>query len=217
MYKKWTEQDFDQIIELTKLGYTAREISNLMQCSEDTVKRYKVKLGLSKTTSNNRTDYIKYLSQLEKLGIEYIELKGIKGNSLFKCKSCNNTWKARLWDVCDRQQTCLGCTPKNKSKIADKWLDELNVPMREYRVPGTKYIADGFDPQLNTLYEFLGDYWHGNLEKYSATAINTKVGVSFEQLFIKTAYKLKAYEQLGYTVVYIWESDYNCCNLGSDR
>lgn len=212
MYKKWNQQDFDQIVELTKLGYTAREVSQTMQCSEDTVKRYKVKLGLSKNSSNNRTDYTKYIHQLAELKLEAVELHGIKGDSLFKCKVCNNSWKARLWDVCNRRQSCLSCAPKGKSKIATQWLDGLNIPVREYRVPGTKYIADGFDPKLNTLYEFLGDYWHGNLEKYLPEDINTKVGCSFEELFIKTTEKLTAYKKLGYTVVYIWESEYNCHN-----
>ena len=33
---------------------------------------------------------------------------------------------------------------------------------KEYLIEGTRYHADGFCKDTNTIYEFHGDYWHGN-------------------------------------------------------
>ncbi len=207
-YKKWTQKDFDTIVLLTNQGLTAREVAEVLQCSENSVKRYKVKLGLSKRKGTNATDYTKYLPTLEKLEVELIEAEGIKGSSAFRCAKCGEEWKARIWDVCNREQGCQGCAAKVGSKAATKWLDALSIGVREYRIPGTTYLADGYDPKSNTAYEFLGDFWHGNLTVYEPDAINPKRGISFEDLFIQTTNRLQEIRDLGYQVVYIWESDW---------
>ncbi len=46
-YKKWTEDDFQTLRELSEEGFTAREVAEFLQCSEDTVKKYKSKLKIS--------------------------------------------------------------------------------------------------------------------------------------------------------------------------
>lgn len=51
-YKKWTEEDHELIRCMSKAGFTAREISVEMGCSEDTVKYKKSILGIS-TRSNS--------------------------------------------------------------------------------------------------------------------------------------------------------------------
>lgn len=32
----------------------------------------------------------------------------------------------------------------------------------EYHIPETNYKADGYCKETNTIYEFHGDFWHGN-------------------------------------------------------
>ena len=52
------------------------------------------------------------------------------------------------------------------------WLDYLDVPNdklhREVtlKVKDKVYHVDGFEPKTNTVYEFNGDYWHGNPERH---------------------------------------------------
>ena len=50
-YKKWAEEDFELLRCLSEAGYTAREIATELGCSENSVKHYKSKLGIS--TRNN--------------------------------------------------------------------------------------------------------------------------------------------------------------------
>ena len=40
-----------------------------------------------------------------------------------------------------------------------KHIDELYLDIiRQYKIPGTRYLVDGFDQETNTVYEFLGDF-----------------------------------------------------------
>jgi G:T-mismatch repair DNA endonuclease (very short patch repair protein) len=60
----------------------------------------------------------------------------------------------------------------------------------------------------NTIYEFQGDFWHGNPEIYNLDKINTKINVSFKELYEKTLEKIKLLQNMGYNVVYIWENNW---------
>ena len=59
---------------------------------------------------------------------------------------------------------------KKSNKIADLWLDHLQISIpflkREYNLPGTKFHVDGYDHETKTVYEFQGDFWHGNPKIY---------------------------------------------------
>jgi hypothetical protein len=109
-----------------------------------------------------------------------------------------------------------GC-PKCSHRISDPekdWLDYMNIPddkeHRQVKISvNTKsrfYIVDGFLPETNTIYEFLGDYFHGNLELYNEDTINERTKTTFRELYDKTREKVETLTNLGYNVVVIWES-----------
>jgi hypothetical protein len=56
------------------------------------------------------------------------------------------------------------------------------------------------------IWEFQGDYFHGNPSKYSAA--DTFHSVSYDKKHTKDAEKKKYYEDCGYVVVCKWESDW---------
>ena len=63
---------------------------------------------------------------------------------------------------------CPKCT-KIVSKNGAKWLNDLNITIREYKIYYydnrgfyRHYIVDGLDKINKIVYEFLGIYWHGN-------------------------------------------------------
>jgi hypothetical protein len=107
---------------------------------------------------------------------------------------------------------CKKCAAIGKSKMCEGWLDELMIPEinREVRLylDGTLIVADAYDPATNTIYEFWGDYWHGNLTKYDAETINTKCGKTFGELYDLTQEKVALIKRTGYNLVDIWESDW---------
>lgn len=86
------------------------------------------------------------------------------------------------------------------------WLDSLNVNQRQIRIG--KYIVDGYDPETNTVYEFNGDFWHGNPKIYKNTDINIVNGKTFVELYEKTIIREKYLKNKGYKVISIWESDF---------
>jgi hypothetical protein len=107
---------------------------------------------------------------------------------------------------------CPLCYSGRVSKISQVWLDSLNIPglEREYsiRIGKRSFSVDGYDPLTNTIYEFLGNYWHGNPEMYNANGINPSCGKTYGQLYKETFERLVALEANGYNVTYIWESDF---------
>jgi hypothetical protein len=96
------------------------------------------------------------------------------------------------------------------SKVAHKWLDSFNNPqiIREYYIKELKIFVDGFDPVTNTVYEFDGDYWHGNPQFYKSEDINSKVKKKFGILYSSTLERHNKIKQLGYNLIKIWGSEF---------
>lgn len=98
------------------------------------------------------------------------------------------------------------------SKIANEWLlsqEEQEGPLeREYRIPGKKYRVDGFNAPKKRVYEFLGDYWHGNPSKYNSDDINPSTGLTYGVMYTETMKRLDYIRELGYEVIYIWECEW---------
>jgi hypothetical protein len=101
------------------------------------------------------------------------------------------------------------------SKPEIEWLNLLNIPDdNEHRnclikIGSHHYRPDGFDPITNTIYEFNGDYYHGNPEIYNPDDYNSVTHCTFGELYEKTLEKEQILKEAGYTVISIWESDYN--------
>lgn len=113
---------------------------------------------------------------------------------------------AHIWS----KQGCPRCSNRISSK-EEKFLDMLEIPKkhRQYLVPSTKYEVDGIDINNNTIYEFLGDYWHGNPKKYEPTAnISHHSKTKFGDMYSRTMKRMEKLHLLGYNIKYIWESDW---------
>lgn len=109
---------------------------------------------------------------------------------------------------------CKACANRNISKLETKWLDSLNI-LNENRniyiiINSKKYNVDGFDPATNTIYEFYGDYWHGNpnVKRFLEIKINKVNGVEFKTLYQNTLNREEELIKAGYKIVSIWESDF---------
>ena len=88
----------------------------------------------------------------------------------------------------------------------------------EYRVPTTRYAADGFCAETNTIYEFNGDYFHGNPDIYKdPTEINKRCNKTFKELYDKTVKKENIFRSLGYNLVVMWENDWKNINKNISR
>lgn len=101
---------------------------------------------------------------------------------------------------------CVGSV----SRLETKWLDMLNIPLEgrgvSIRIGNKRMIVDGLNN--NTIYEFYGDYWHGNPKIYSSDKLNTHNSKTFGELFSRTIQREQILKQSGYNLVSIWESDF---------
>lgn len=110
-------------------------------------------------------------------------------------------------------QRCPHCTGF-VSRREVEWLDHLNVPntitTRQVSIPvidGTISV-DGFDPISNTVYEFWGDFWHGNPSVFDPDATNPVTKTSYRELYEKTQIKRRRIVDSGYKLVEVWEHDW---------
>ena len=108
------------------------------------------------------------------------------------------------------QRGCPDCYPGNQSWIEIAWLNSIGVPkdcrQKRIKIDDKSFLVDG--KVENTIYEFWGDFWHGNPKKFLPENINGKCGKTFHKLYTETMKKRELILSAGYNLVDIWESDY---------
>jgi hypothetical protein len=114
----------------------------------------------SKNIYGNKYDYSK---------TEYINSHT---NIIIICKE-HGEFYIRPNNHINSNQGCPKCQKiKQYSKLSIIWLNfisnyyKINIQHgmnnNEFIIPNTKYKADGYCKETNTIYEFHGNYWHGN-------------------------------------------------------
>lgn len=82
---------------------------------------------------------------------------------------------------------------------------------QQYHIKGYPYWFDFYIPEINTILEYQGDYWHANPNKYPSgfmLAIMNKGLVKVDDIWVIDAAKKKAVLDSGFIFKHIWESDY---------
>lgn len=106
---------------------------------------------------------------------------------------------------------CQKCAHSFISKKETKWFDSFNIPNEnrqfKLKVGNHSYRVDAYIPEINTVYEFLGDYWHGNPNCYKAEHRNRHNKKLFSDLYKETIERLETLKLNGFKVVYKWESE----------
>ena len=146
-------------------------------------------------------------------------------------KYINNTTKICI--ICNKhgefQQTpadhlagcgCSKCNKKYSKKQID-WLNFISIYYNlniqhaenkgEYTINNSNFKADGYCKENNTIYEFHGDLYHGNPEKYDKDYI-TYIGKTSGELFDKTKEREEFIKKQGYNLVVMWENDWKKIN-----
>lgn len=170
----------------------------------------RIKSALNRTKS--KEDFIKQSINLHGNKYDYslVEYKNSFSKIKLICNDCNLEFK-QLPANHLVGKGCLQCCLK-QSKPEKKWLDSLNID-EKYRQKTIwcgkiRYVVDALIPETNTIYEFYGDFWHGNPKTKDANKINKKAGATFGELYLKTVQKENALKELGYKIISIWESDF---------
>lgn len=120
-----------------------------------------------------------------------------------------------------KKQGCPKCCNNQYSKISIEWLDFIskkdNIIIQhaanhgEYKIPNTRLKADGYCKETNTIYEFHGDYWHGNPKVFEPNE-KTYFEKTFKELYKKTIQKEILIKEKGFNLITMWENDWNNIN-----
>jgi hypothetical protein len=204
----------------TKIKIICRTCSNIFE--QLPYNHYGAKRGCSicyhkRISNKQRLPKNKFLEKCKKIHYNHYDysLVDYKNNRIkvkIKCNKCFQIFEQRpmhhlVGNGCPK---CWHETYTSKPEI--EFLNLLNIKLRQQNIGG--YIVDGFDKGENTIYEFLGDYWHGNPVKFGSNQLNTHLNKTFGQLYEKTKDRFKSLKQMGYNVKYIWENDWKKCKNG---
>ena len=115
---------------------------------------------------------------------------------------------------------CSKCHISGCSKGQIEWLEYMmkkdNTYIQHYKnekeykikVNGKFTKVDGYSKELNKIYEYDGDFWHGNPKYYKKDDINKMSKKKYGVLYEKTLTRVDNLKSLGYIVESIWESEW---------
>ena len=107
------------------------------------------------------------------------------------------------------------------SQVSLKWLKSVENKLGrslqhaeqggEYHIPlanGRHYKVDGYDKETKTIYEFHGDYYHGNPAIYGPDEVNTTTNKTMGELYEATKQR-EEFLRTGHNLVVMWESEWH--------
>ena len=165
----------------------------------------------AKEKHGNKYDYskVEYINAITNI----IIICPINNHNEFSQKPSNH--------ICGHISGCPKCF-KSHSKSSIQWLnfiansENINIQHAEnggeFKIPTTKYKADGYCQENNTIYEYYGCYWHACAVCYDANKIHTVCKKLNSELHNKTIKKENIVKSLGYNLITIWEHDWKTCN-----
>ena len=104
------------------------------------------------------------------------------------------------------------------SKMQIDWLELVSVQLRrqvqharnqgEFKIPGSRFSVDGYDEETNTVYEFLGKFFHSDPRVHRPDEWNKLLNITHGDNYKKTMARENYLRNAGYHVVNMWEVDW---------
>jgi undecaprenyl pyrophosphate synthase/G:T-mismatch repair DNA endonuclease (very short patch repair protein) len=122
-----------------------------------------------------------------------------------------------------KNEGCGKCQNTGVSKSQIHWLEFLekyyNINIQhmgnsnqEYKIKNTKWKADGYCKETNTIFEYHGSFWHGDPKIYKPDDMNNVSKRTMGTLYKRTINREQKIKELGYNLEVMWESDWNKIN-----
>jgi hypothetical protein len=173
-------------------------------------------------------------SNIIKTNEDFINKSNIIHKNVYEYLKCNyNNARSKVIITCkihgDFLQTpndhingcgCQKCSLGNFSKICIRWLNNImlkenifiqhaeNIGEKEIIINKKKIKFDGYCKDTNTVYEFYGDFYHGNPKIYNSDKFNSLNKKSYGKLYEDTLKREKIIKNNDYNLITMWESDY---------
>lgn len=172
---------------------------------------------------SNTNEFIEKSKKIhgEKYDYSITEYINSKSNVNITCKE-HGIFSIRPNNHIGSEQGCAKCQIKKQySKKSINWLNFVskfnNAHIQhgdnggEFRIPNTRYSADGYCLKTNTIYEFNGTRWHGD-PRFCDKNEMSLVGVTYGELYEKTIKKEDIIKNMGFNYIAIWEYDWDKIN-----
>jgi hypothetical protein len=136
---------------------------------------------------------------------------GMFNDVTITCKE-HGDFKIKPMSFYHKSRGCKKCIDHTKSAQESKWLDLMLIEEKNRNVYikcGDKtYCVDGLDLDKKIVYEYYGDFFHGNPEIYDKDDINPLLNEKYGDLYYKTKEKEFNIKKSGYEIISIWENDF---------
>lgn len=180
----------------TKIEFIKHAKQLLHELSNDTYDTIEIALPLNDTelkSELNLTDAMVHTGRSFwdkdiRIGYDYPINKCLIKKGIKKCKTSKK--ENNFMQICKEQlpdlteQICIQCNNKN-------------------------CYVDGYSPSNKIIIEFLGDYYHGNLDLYERNYYHKDLKKTSGQLFDEWTERYNNFIANGFNVIYIWENNYN--------
>lgn len=170
----------------------------------------------SNKKKKNNLDFISYAVKIHNSKYNYDKINYINNYTKIEiyCQKHGQFWQTPAAHL--NGQECPKCRGNCISKLETKWLNHLNISQdlrhKSITIDNKKYMVDAYDPNINTIYEFYGDFWHGNPLVYKENEINMRNNKKFSELYSKTIAREIIFKNAGYKLITIWENDFKNVN-----
>lgn len=134
------------------------------------------------------------------------------------CRRCNNSFKQCPVYHISTKYGCPRCA-KKYSKKQILWLNYVsntnNVIIehaennKEHSIKNSKYHADGYCRETNTIYEFHGCFYHGCKKCTDENNINPITKKPYRDLYRKTIERENFIKSQGYNLITMWEHEWD--------
>lgn len=203
-YKKWNIKV--DIICKTHGKFSQYPNGHLFKHGCPKCKNIKTSIRCNKGLNN----FIINANNIHNLKYDYSETSYKSNNSKIKiiCKK-----HGYFYQIPKHHLNGSGCPKCSKivSIPESEFLNYLKIPNnsenRQKYLGIGKIKVDGIIK--NKIFEFLGDFWHGNPRKYNSNDIHPITKIKYKKMYKKTFDRFKKLISKNYTVYYIWESDWN--------
>ena len=111
---------------------------------------------------------------------------------------------------------CGQCANSSKAQI--QWLEWMAIRYGiviehaentgEFRIPGSRYLADGFCRSTNTVWEYHGSHWHADPREYFPQHYLKRLKAYAREVYERTMVKEAYIQKKGYELVSMWEVDW---------
>lgn len=130
------------------------------------------------------------------------------------CAYCGIKIIYTKWEVFWRFRSALsqylfGCIKCKEPRKQKKWTDYLDVYDDIVKIKINKAYVRPDAIKGNVIYEFNGDFWHGNPEIYDLFKINKVNKKQFGILYLKLLMRELIIINAGYKLIPIWEKNYD--------